>query len=163
MRITLAAVGRMKAGPLRDLYQDYAKRLRWPLVLHEIEERKALPAGELKRREGERLLAALPDGARLLALDQRGKSLDSRGFAALLGRFQDDGLGDLAFAIGGAEGLGEAVLARAERPLSLGAMTWPHLLARVMLAEQLFRAQCILDGHPYHRGHRNHRDHRDRG
>ncbi len=151
MRITLAAVGRLKAGPLRDLYQDYAGRLRWPLKLHEVEERKALPPAELRRREGERLIAALPAGARLLALDARGKDLDSRGFAALLGRFQDEGLAELAFAIGGAEGLDEAVLARAERSLSLGAMTWPHMLARVMLAEQLYRAQSILDGHPYHR------------
>jgi 23S rRNA (pseudouridine1915-N3)-methyltransferase len=88
----------------------------------------------------------------VVALDERGKSLDSSAFATLLGRWQDEGLGDLAFVIGGAEGLSPAVLERADLALSFGQMTWPHLLVRVLLAEQLFRAQCILDGHPYHRG-----------
>ena len=97
------------------------------------------------------LLAAVPQGARLVALDERGKNLDSPAFAALMGRWQDDGLGDLAFAIGGPDGLSPAVLERADLTLSLGPMTWPHLLVRVLLVEQLYRAQSILDGHPYHR------------
>lgn len=105
-----------------------------------------------KQREGERLIAAVPTGARVVALDERGKSLDSPAFAALLKRWQDEGVGDLAFVIGGAEGLSGALLARADLTLSFGPMTWPHLLVRVLLAEQLYRAQCILDGHPYHRG-----------
>ena len=127
MRITLVAVGRARSDATAALYCDFAKRLRWPIRLHEVE-------------------------ARLVALDERGQSLDSSAFAALLGRWQDEGLGDLAFVIGGAEGLSPTVLERADLTLSLGPMTWPHLLARVLLAEQLFRAQCILDGHPYHRG-----------
>ncbi len=152
MRITLVAVGRAKTDATTALYRDFAKRLRWPLRLHEVEERNPLPPKARKKREGERLLAAVPEAARLVALDEGGKSLDSPAFAALLGRWQDEGLGDLAFVIGGAEGLSPAVLERADLTLSFGPMTWPHLLARVSLAEQLFRAQCILDGHPYHRG-----------
>ena len=151
MRITLLAVGRAKGDATAALFDGYAKRLRWPLRLQEVEERNPLPTEQRKAREGERLLAALPKGARLVALDAGGKSFDSEAFAAQLGRWQDEGLGDLAFVIGGADGLAPAVLERAELTLSLGAMTWPHLLVRVLLAEQLFRAQSILDGHPYHR------------
>jgi 23S rRNA (pseudouridine1915-N3)-methyltransferase len=152
MRITLVAVGRAKSGATTALYRDYAKRLRWPLRLHEIEDRGKLAAEHRRTREGERLIAAVPKGARMAALHAGGESLDSAAFAALLGRWQDEGVSDLAFVIGGAEGLSGALLARADLILSFGAMTWPHLLVRVLLAEQLYRAQCILDGHPYHRG-----------
>ena len=152
MRITLVAVGRAKDGPARELYEDYAKRLRWPLELREVEERRPLPAAQLKEREGLLILAALPEGARLVALDEGGRGLDSRAFAERLGRWRDEGLRDLAFAVGGAEGLSRGVLDRAQLRLSLGPMTWPHLLVRPLIAEQLYRAQCILDGHPYHRG-----------
>lgn len=155
MRITIAAVGRAKAGPARDLYEFYAARLAerqlGTLTLKEVEVRGKLPPEALKAREAELLLDALPAGARLVALDERGRTLDSAGFAALIGGFRDQGLQELAFAIGGAEGLGQAVSERAELTLSLGAMTWPHLLVRGLLAEQLYRAQCILSGHPYHR------------
>ena len=151
MRITLVAVGRAKSSAVAALYDDFAKRLRWPCQLHEVDLRTPLPKAARKTREGERLLAAVPQGARLVALDERGKSLDSPAFAALMGRWPDDGLGDLAFAIGGPDGLSPAVRERADLTLSLGPMTWPHLLVRVLLVEQLYRAQCILDGHPYHR------------
>ena len=112
-------------------------------------------------REGELILGALPAGARLVALDPGGTAWTSRYFAARLAAWRDGGPtgqargpkahGTLAFAIGGAEGLGEAVVERADAVLSLGAMTWPHLLVRGMLLEQLYRAQQILAGHPYHR------------
>lgn len=155
MRITLAAVGRAKAGPARDLYDFYASRLNerqlGALVLKEVEERRALPVEALKAREAELLLAAVPPDARLIVLDAHGRQLDSDGFAQLLDRTREEGLRDLAFVIGGAEGLAESVTARADLILSLGAMTWPHLLVRGLLAEQLYRAQCILSGHPYHR------------
>lgn len=152
MRITLVAVGRAKSDATAALLHDFTKRLRWPVHLKEVEERRPLAAEARKRREGARLLAAVPKGARLVALDEAGQSLDSPAFAALLGRWQDEGLADLVFVIGGAEGLSPAVRDQADLILSLGRMTWPHLLARVLLAEQLYRAQCILDGHPYHRG-----------
>jgi 23S rRNA (pseudouridine1915-N3)-methyltransferase len=151
MRITLAAVGRAKAGPSRDLYEFYAARLAGRLTLKEVEERRALAPETLKLREGERLLAAVPNDARLIALDEGGRHMTSAAFAALLGRWRDEGLQDLAFAIGGAEGLSQAVIDRADLVLSFGPMTWPHLLVRALALEQLYRAQTILSGHPYHR------------
>ncbi len=158
MRMTLIAVGRAKPGPVRDLYDHYAARLGQGghgalggLTLKEVEERRPLPPGELKRREAELLLGALPKGARLIALDERGKALDSGDFAALLGRWRDQGVQDLAFAIGGAGGLDASLRQAAALTLALGPLTWPHLLTRALLAEQLYRAQSILSGHPYHR------------
>jgi 23S rRNA (pseudouridine1915-N3)-methyltransferase len=122
-----------------------------PPAILELEEKRRLPPPELKAREAELILAALPTGARLVALDQRGSEWSSRDLADRLRGWQDGGTGAIAFAIGGAEGLGAAVIERADVVLSLGAMTWPHLLCRCMLLEQLYRAQQILAGHPYHR------------
>lgn len=107
-------------------------------------------AGEIKRREAVAILAALPARAWLVALDQDGATLDSLEFSARLRHWQDSGR-PLVFAIGGAEGLDGNILARADATLSLGRLTWPHLLARALLAEQLYRAQAIAAGHPYHR------------
>ena len=104
-----------------------------------------------KVREAELILEALPPAATLVVLDERGAAWSSREFADRLAAWRDRGIPDLAFAIGGAEGLGAAVLDRATATLSLGPMTWPHLLVRGMLLEQLYRAQQILAGHPYHR------------
>ena len=151
MKLTVACIGRATRGPERDLYEHYAGRIRWPLTLRELEEKKKLPPAELVRREGELLLGAVPDRAMLVALDRRGKVVDSAAFARRLGRWRDDGIGDVAFLIGGADGHGEPVLQKASLVLSFGAMTWPHLLARAMLAEQIYRAQQLLAGHPYHR------------
>lgn len=151
MRITLAAVGRDKAGPTRDLYQHYVKRLQWPFTLREVEERKPLPPPALKRREAELLSEAIPGGAVLVALDERGKNLSSPEFASMIGQWRDNGVQDCAFVIGGAGGLDESLRSNAARSLSFGRMTWPHMLVRVLLAEQLYRAQSILSGHPYHR------------
>jgi 23S rRNA (pseudouridine1915-N3)-methyltransferase len=110
-----------------------------------------LPPPELRAREAELILAALPKGARLVALDGRGEEWSSRDFARHLAAWRDGGAAELAFAIGGAEGLDSPVLDRADAVLSLGSMTWPHFLVRGMLLEQLYRAQQILKGHPYHR------------
>ena len=155
MRMTLIAVGRLKSGPVRDLYDHYAGRLgQGPigtLALKEVEHRRALPPEELKRREAELLLGAAPKGARLIALDETGKALASADFAKLLGRWRDQGVADAAFLVGGAEGLDSSVREAAALVLSLGPMTWPHLLTRALIAEQLYRAQSILAGHPYHR------------
>jgi 23S rRNA (pseudouridine1915-N3)-methyltransferase len=150
LRLVIACIGRAGGGPERDLYRHYADRIRWPLSLRELEEKKKLPAAQRVRREGELLLGAVPDRAAMVALDRRGKPIDSEAFARHLGRWRDDG-SDVAFLIGGADGHGEAVLTAASLVLSFGAMTWPHLLARAMLAEQIYRAQQLLAGHPYHR------------
>lgn len=151
MKLTIACIGRAGRGPERDLYEHYAGRIRWPLTLRELEEKKKLPPAELVRREGELLLGAVPDRAVLVALDRRGKVVDSEAFAQRLARWRDDGVADVAFLIGGADGHGEPLLQKASLVLSFGAMTWPHLLARAMLAEQIYRAQQLLAGHPYHR------------
>jgi len=150
MRITVAAVGRAKAGPERALWEDYVKRLTWPVTLKEVEAKGNPPPAERMAREGALLLAALPQGATAVVLDGRGQALSSAALAGRLGKWRES-VRELAFLIGGADGHGADVLARADVLLSLGPMTWPHLLARAMLAEQLYRAQSILTGHPYHR------------
>lgn len=156
MRIVVAAVGRFggpraKSAPARTLFDDYVKRIAFPIALKEIEERRPLSAAALKAREGALLLAAIPKGATVVALDAQGRALTSAEFARRLSGWRDHGVKDLAFVIGGADGLDRHVLDRAQLVLSLGPMTWPHLLARVLLVEQIYRAQCILQGHPYHR------------
>ncbi len=162
MRILIAAVGRLKAGPERTLFDEYAGRISWPLTVREVEAKGRLAGPELKAREGELLLAALGRGpARpraprkagqfLLALDERGQELSSPAFAGRLGGGRDPGAEEIAFVIGGADGLDEAVRAQADGLIAFGRMTWPHLLVRVLLAEQIYRAQQILAGHPYHR------------
>ena len=149
MRITVAAVGRARDGPLRSLFDGYAGRLPWEVVLREAVEARG---PDRKRREAEKLRAALPRGAVKVALDERGRSFDSRALASWIGRRRDEGGREIAFAISGADGLDEAIRDDADLVLSFGAMTWPHGLVRVMLMEQLYRAHAILAGHPYHRG-----------
>jgi 23S rRNA (pseudouridine1915-N3)-methyltransferase len=151
MRTHLIAVGRMKPGPERELYTHYATRLNPAPEMREVEEKRNLPAAKLKVREGELLLAAIPDGAHVVAMDEKGRQLGSQTFAKTLGTWRDDGIRDVAFLIGGADGLDKAVLDRANTVLSLSDMTWPHMLVRGLLAEQLYRAHAILSGHPYHR------------
>jgi 23S rRNA (pseudouridine1915-N3)-methyltransferase len=152
MNILIAAVGRAKPGPERDLYAGYIDRLPWDVNLKEIEIKKDLSTDVRRAREGDALLAAVPEGARVVVLDERGKAMTSAAFAAKLGAWRDDGARTIAFLIGGADGHGDAVRARADAILNLGTMTWPHMLVRAMLAEQLYRAHSILSGHPYHRG-----------
>jgi 23S rRNA (pseudouridine1915-N3)-methyltransferase len=151
VKLLIACVGRAARGPERDLYQHYAERIRWPLALREVEEKRPLPAAQLIKREGALLLQAAPAKAVLVALDRRGQALASEAFADRLTRWRDQSA-DIAFLIGGAEGHGEALLQKSTLVLSFGAMTWPHLLARAMLAEQIYRAQQLIAGHPYHRG-----------
>jgi 23S rRNA (pseudouridine1915-N3)-methyltransferase len=151
VRLTIAAIGRAGQGPERDLYEHYARRIRWALMLRELEEKRPLPAAQRVAREGELLLGAAGPKAMLVALDRAGKGLDSPGFASQLGRWQDASVAEVAFLIGGADGHGASLLKRAGLVVSFGPMTWPHLLARAMLAEQIYRAQQLLAGHPYHR------------
>lgn len=148
----LIAVGKLRAGPEAALFAQYARRLRPALTITEIAEGRGAPA-EARRREGEALVAALPPGAFAVALDQGGQAPGSEAFASLAERWLGQGR-PLCFLVGGAEGLDPAVLACSDAALSLGQMTWPHLLVRALLAEQLYRAQCIRTGHPYHRAWR---------
>ncbi|PIV75561.1 MAG: 23S rRNA (pseudouridine(1915)-N(3))-methyltransferase RlmH [Rhodobacteraceae bacterium CG17_big_fil_post_rev_8_21_14_2_50_65_11] len=155
MRVSLCVVGRLKAGPEADLVSDYLTRFDrtgralglGPARVVEVEDRK----GGGKPGEAALLRRALPRGAAVCALDERGRAMTSPGFAALLGRHRDAGAPDMAFLIGGADGLDPALVGEADTVLSLGPMVWPHMLARAMLAEQLYRAASILAGSPYHR------------
>ena len=148
-------MGRLRAGPERDLIDDYLMRFDrtgrplglGPALEHEVEDKKN--AG--MTAEADLLARAVPAGAVLVTLDERGKLLTSPDFAAQLARWRDAGRQDLAFVIGGADGIDPALRARADFSISFGAMVWPHMLVRVMLAEQLYRAATILGGGPYHR------------
>jgi 23S rRNA (pseudouridine1915-N3)-methyltransferase len=148
----LIGIGRLRDGPEAALFERYATRLRPRLTLTEIAEARGAPA-EIKRREAEALLAALPKAAFAVALDHGGTALNSEALAARLEQWLAAGHNP-HFLIGGAEGLGAPILSRSDFVLSLGPMTWPHFLVRAMLAEQLYRAQSILSGHPYHRAGR---------
>ena len=155
MRLHIVAVGRLRSGPEAELIGDYcqrAERSGRPLGISavsviEIDERK----GGSKAGEAALLKKALPKGATVVALDERGKLLSSPDFASKIAGWRDGGSQDLAFLIGGADGLDPALVARADFKLSFGKMVWPHMLARVMLSEQIYRAVSILAGAPYHR------------
>jgi len=155
MRLHLCAVGRLRAGPERDLVDDYLQRLErtgrplglGPVQEHEVEDKR----GGGMAAEGQLLTRAIPDGAALCVLDERGKVLSSPEFAQMLAGWRDGGRQDAAFVIGGADGVDPALRGRADQVISFGRMVWPHMLVRVMLAEQLYRAATILAGSPYHR------------
>jgi 23S rRNA (pseudouridine1915-N3)-methyltransferase len=155
MRVHLIAVGRLRAGPERDLVADYFQRFDrtgrplglGPVVEHEVEDKKNLGMAA----EAELLTRAVPAGAMLVTLDERGKLMSSPDFAAMLARWRDGGRQDVAFVIGGADGIDPSLRAKADASVSFGAMVWPHMLVRVMIAEQLYRAATILGGGPYHR------------
>lgn len=155
MRISILSVGHKMPAWIQDGFHEYTKRMppeiRVELVELKPEERGAGRATEKARTdEGARLLAAVPDGASLLALDERGKSVSTQGLSVMLAEWMRDG-SHPAFAIGGADGLSEGVKERAAKLVSLSALTLPHGLVRVLLAEQLYRAWSILARHPYHR------------
>ena len=155
MRLHICAVGRLRAGPARDLVDDYTQRIDrsgrplgiGPVSEHEIEDKK----GGGMMAEAELLGRSLPVGAMLVAMDERGSVISSPEFATQLAKWRDDGRQDVAFVIGGADGIAPVLRDRADFSISFGKMVWPHLLVRVMLAEQLYRATTILGGGPYHR------------
>ena len=148
----MLAVGRARDAPVAALFEEYARRSAgWPIRLVEVQAKDGLPPDRRKEAEADLLLAALPAGAALVALDERGQDLASADFARRLGAWRDQGRRAAAFLIGGPDGLAARVLDRADLRLAFGRQTWPHRLVRVMLAEQLYRAGTILAGHPYHR------------
>lgn len=150
MKLHVVAVGRLKNGPERALIDAYRQRIPWTVSETEVEERRPLPGPERQTREAELLLAAVPQNAWVVALDAAGASWSSDDFARRLAQWRGQGR-EVAFLIGGADGHGPAALAKADVTMSLGSMTWPHALARVLLMEQLYRAHCIHTGHPYHK------------
>ena len=151
MKITIIAVGRLKSGPEKYLWDDYARRLTWSVQLREVEEKKPLPPKQMREKEGALLLEKVPSGAVVIALDQLGRSFSSNQFAQHFQAWMTDGVRDVTFLVGGSDGLSSEAISRAQLRLSMGEQTWPHLLARCMLLEQIYRAQCILGNHPYHK------------
>ena len=151
MDIIIACIGHMKPSPELDLLSKYIKQTRWNVVVREFEDKKSGSAEERKKREGVLLLSAVPNAAKIVVMDERGRQLSSEKFARRLGGWQDESVPAVAFLIGGADGHSEEIRQKADLLLAFGEMTWPHMLARVMLAEQIYRAKTILDGHPYHR------------
>jgi len=143
MKITLIAVGKVR-GAYGEMAAEYAKRMTGGLTVREL-------AAPTQKAEGAAILAALPAKALVVLLDERGKDLTSRELAGKLSDWQDQGVSDLALIIGGADGVTDEVRARADFTLGLGHKTWPHKMVRVMIIEQLYRAQQINSGHPYHR------------
>ena len=160
MRMTIACVGRAKAAAEQELCEAYLKRARafgrklgvFPIELIVVETSRAPDAKARMAEEADRLCKRIPSGARRIVLDERGTALDSASFAARLAALRDSGERDLVFVIGGPDGLAPDLINKAEERLSLGPQTWPHLLVRAMLAEQIYRSLTILGGHPYHRG-----------
>lgn len=152
MHIHLIAIGRAKSSsPTEALLGEYAKRLPWSFTVKELEEKKPLPSEQRREREADLLLGACANADRIVALDERGKEFSSQQFADQLGKWQMDGAGQIHFLIGGQDGLSERVRKAAHLTLSFGRMTWPHMLVRPLLAEQIYRAYTILASHPYHR------------
>lgn len=159
MKLDVVAIGRLKSGPERDLVARYAERLKGigrALALDgprlvELGESAARRDLDRKAEEGGLILAQVPEPYRLVAFDEGGASLDSAGFARILGEWRDSGVPGVSFVIGGADGLSESIRARASLTLAFGRMTMPHQIVRALVLEQLYRAATILSGHPYHR------------
>ncbi len=144
LNIDIIAVGRLRKGPFFELSQEYLKRMRWNVGVLELE-------GEDQNAECAKILSRLHPNAFVITMDERGDGLKSLDFAETIRKLQDTGTGHLQFIIGGHEGLTDEVRDRSNFLLSFGQQTWPHMLARVMLLEQIYRAQQIIAGHPYHR------------
>jgi 23S rRNA (pseudouridine1915-N3)-methyltransferase len=159
MRLVVAAVGRLKQGPERDLAQRYRERIAnagrtvgfQDIELVEIAESRARETARRKTEESIALAQLIPDGAVKALLDERGEDLGSAGLADILGRWRDDGRPAAVFLIGGPDGVAPNLRQGADLCLAFGAATWPHQLVRIMLLEQLYRAVTMLAGHPYHR------------
>jgi 23S rRNA (pseudouridine1915-N3)-methyltransferase len=159
MRLLIAAVGRLKQGPERELFTHYVacaealgRKLKLkPLTTVEISESRAQDEPERMRAEAKALLGKISPGDKLICLDRRGDDLDSVAFSLALKAFRDNGAPGLAYVIGGPDGLASAALDRANLIVSFGRITLPHGLVRIVLAEQIYRAMTILSGHPYHR------------
>lgn len=144
LKVDLIAIGRLRKGPYFELSQEYCKRIRWDLTVIELEAESQ--AGEVAK-----INTRLDNNAFIIVMDERGNGLKSLDFADTLRKLQDTGTSHLQFIIGGHEGLTDDIRDRANLLLSFGQQTWPHMMARIMLLEQIYRAQQIIAGHPYHR------------
>lgn len=159
MRYSIACIGRMKAGAEKDLFDRYLDRARktgrnlgvTDVSVAESAESRASTSEQRKQDEAAVLTGQVPAGAKLVVLDENGRSFSSEAFSSKLEDWKQDGVQDVVFAIGGADGHGPSMLARADLKIAFGSMTWPHQLVRILLAEQIYRTLTIQAGHPYHR------------
>lgn len=159
MRLSIACVGRMKSGADKELFDRYVDRARkagralgfTSVEVREFPESRAQKTSDRKDEEARALLGSLSGNNRLVVLDEHGKSLSSVDFSKKIENWKDEGVSDITFVIGGPDGHGHELLQRADLKIAFGAMTWPHQIARILLAEQVYRAMTIQSGHPYHR------------
>jgi len=150
LKIEILAIGRLKKGPLFDLAAEYKKQIRWKFDCQEFESRYKDPK-TIQDDENRRLMTAIDPRAFVVVMDERGNGLRSLDFAKTIDNLQNSGENHIQFVIGGSDGLSDDIRDRANLLLSFGQQTWPHMLARIMLIEQIYRAQQILARHPYHR------------
>lgn len=151
MRYTLLSVGKSKGSDISAAIDTYCKRLKTPLTIEEIDLKGIKNPIELNRLENEKIRSLIPPSSYVVILDSEGKLFDSIGFSQKIQEIMNFSHKDICFIIGGADGLDQVTKNLADISISFGRLTWPHLLARVMLLEQLYRAQQILAGHPYHK------------
>ena len=151
MRVSILAIGKNRKGVFRDLYEFYATRIQWEIQLVEVEVRKTPDWKKQRLNETKKLLSYVPEGSLIVILDESGKLLTSRALSGWITNQADDGAKDISFLIGGSRGLDLSAISSPSLVISLGRVTWPHLMIRGMIAEQLYRAQQILNNHPYHR------------
>ncbi len=153
MRITILSIGKFENSPHKAVFENYLKRLKWKIELRELELKNAqnMSVDKIKEGEGDLILKALKPSSKLIVLDERGKQFGSIAFSKMIADFALAGDSDLTFVIGGSDGLSQEVLQKAGLKISLSTMTFPHLMVRAILMEQIYRAQSIIAGHPYHR------------
>jgi 23S rRNA (pseudouridine1915-N3)-methyltransferase len=153
VHISILAIGKFENSPYQVLFKDFAKRLKWKVELRELEAKntKNQNPEQVKEAEGSIIIKNIRSGTKLIALDERGKDFTSQGFSKFIADSAVRGESDLTFVIGGANGLSPEVLKKSSMQICLGKMTLPHMMARVILIEQIYRAETIISGHPYHR------------
>lgn len=153
MKISIISIGKFENSPHKQVFETYIKRLKWKVELKELDLKNSqnFSVPKIKEGEGALILKALKPSSKLIVLDEDGKQFSSVAFAKMISDFAVAGDSDLSFAIGGSDGLSEEVLKKSNLKISFGKMTFPHLMVRAILAEQLYRAQSIIAGHPYHR------------
>ena len=153
MKTTILSIGKFENSPHRAVFETYLKRLKWKVELKELELKHSqnLSVDETKKSEEALIMKAFKSSSKLITLDENGRQFKSKDFAKLISDFALRGESDLTFVIGGADGLSQEILGKSALKISFGLMTLPHLMARSLLAEQLYRASTIIGGHPYHR------------
>lgn len=151
MHIDIVAVGKNTSRPIKEICAEYQKRLKWSVSVHEIQIKDRNPSLQ-KEKECSALLKKIDNDTIVIALDETGENISSQQFSSYISKQQNNGHNNIAFIIGGADGLNDEIRSRSNKLLSFGRLTWPHMMVRALLMEQIYRAQQIISGHPYHRG-----------